>query len=66
MAWRLLDMALIATASRARKGRSAAFYDGKIYQAKYFVDMTLPHTLATIDTCLRPGREVVEMPLAAF
>jgi len=66
MAWRLLDMGVIAAASIAEQGRSLDFYRGKVYQAKYFVDVTLPHTLATIDTCLRPGREVVEIPLAAF
>jgi alkylation response protein AidB-like acyl-CoA dehydrogenase len=66
MAWRLLDMALIASESLQNRRKPADFYRGKIYQAKYFVDTTLPHTLATIETCLRPGREVVEMPIGAF
>jgi hypothetical protein len=65
MAWRLLDMACIAQTS-LKQGRNSAFYRGKLYQAKYFVDITLPQTLATIETCLRPGREVTEMPVNAF
>ena len=32
----------------------------------YYADITLPQTLATLDTCLRQGREVVEMPVKAF
>jgi alkylation response protein AidB-like acyl-CoA dehydrogenase len=66
MAWRLLDMARIVKADAGKKGRKYDFHRGKMLQAKYFVDTTLPHTLAAIDTCLRPGREVVEMPVNAF
>lgn len=65
MSWRLLDMACIAQAS-IKKGRRSDFYRGKFYQAKYFVDTTLPHTLATIEICLRSGREVTEMPINGF
>ncbi len=66
MTWRLLDMALIAAATADRGGRLSDYHRGKILQATYWADMTLPHTLATVDTCLRPGREVLEIPLAAF
>lgn len=66
MAWRLLDLAIIARPLAAKKGSRHDFHRGKVYQAKYFVDITLPHSLATIETCLRPGREVVEMPAGAF
>jgi 3-(methylthio)propanoyl-CoA dehydrogenase len=66
MAWRLLDMARLAQKAAAKKGRKYDFHRGKLLQAKYFVDITLPQTLATIDTCLRPGREVIEMPVNAF
>jgi len=65
MAWRLLDMAIIA-ARAMEKGRQNAFYAGKMMQATYFTDVTLPHTLATMDNALREGREVVEMPNGAF
>jgi len=65
MVWRLLDMALIA-AHAIEKGRKSNFHIGKIMQATYFTDVTLPHTLATADTALREGREVVEMPEGAF
>ena len=66
MAWRLLDLAIIARPQAAKKGSRYDFHRGKVYQAKYFVDITLPHTLAAIETCLRPGREVVEIPVNAF
>ncbi|MGD9139872.1 MAG: acyl-CoA dehydrogenase C-terminal domain-containing protein, partial [Desulfobacterales bacterium] len=65
MIWRLLDMAVIA-ARAIEKDRKTDFYTGKIMQATYFTDVTLPHTLATMDNALREGREVVEMPEAAF
>jgi alkylation response protein AidB-like acyl-CoA dehydrogenase len=66
MAWRLLDMALTARPSAEKKGRKYDFYRGKVYQARYFVDITLPHTMASVETFLRPGREVVEIPDNAF
>jgi alkylation response protein AidB-like acyl-CoA dehydrogenase len=64
MCWRLLDMAVIAV--EALKKKKSDFYLGKVRQATFFVDITLPHTLASLETCLRSGREVVEMPEAAF
>ena len=66
MAWRLLDLAILALPLADKKGSKYDFHRGKVYQAKYFVDITLPHTLATIETCLRPGREVVEIPINAL
>ena len=63
--WRLLDMAAIAARS-LQKGKQKNFYTGKIMQATYLTDVTLPHTLATMDNALRKGREVVEMPEGAF
>lgn len=65
MTWRLLDMAVIA-ARNIEKGKNNNLYVGKIMQATYFTDVTLPHTLATMDNALRQGREVVEMPEGAF
>jgi 3-(methylthio)propanoyl-CoA dehydrogenase len=64
MCWRLLDMAVIAVA--ALKKKTSDFYQGKVHQATFFVDITLPHTMASLETCLRSGREVIEMPEAAF
>jgi len=66
MAWRLLDMAILARKAAKKKGKKYDFYRGKVFQATYFVDTTLPHTLATIETCLRPGREILDIPDAAF
>jgi hypothetical protein len=65
MVWRLLDMAIIA-ARAVEKGRKNNFYTGKIMQATYFTDVTLPHTTATMENALRVGREVVEMPEGGF
>jgi hypothetical protein len=65
LAWRLLDMAVIA-ASALEKGRKNNFSTGKIMQAAYFADVTLPHTLATLESSLRKGREIVEIPDGAF
>ncbi|BBO82680.1 acyl-CoA dehydrogenase [Desulfosarcina ovata subsp. sediminis] len=66
MAWRLLDMAVIASDRAAKNGRKNDFFKGKVYQATWFVDTTLPHTIARIGTCLRAGREIVEIPDNAF
>jgi hypothetical protein len=35
-------------------------------QATYFVGVTLPLTMARLDTCLRNEREIVEMPENGF
>lgn len=66
MAWRLLDMAVIAWPASQKGGKQGDFYKGKVIQATWFIDMTLPHTLATIETCCRHGREIVEIPDNAF
>ena len=65
MAWRLLDMAIIAQ-DHIDKVKKTDFYTGKVLQATFFIDTTLPHTLATIDTCRRTEREVVDIPDGAF
>ncbi|MDA3789385.1 MAG: acyl-CoA dehydrogenase [Desulfobacula sp.] len=66
MAWVLLDMAIIACPYTEKKGKKNDFYRGKVLQATYFVDTTLPHTLATIEICQRHGREVVVIQDHAF
>jgi len=66
MAWVLLDMAVIACPYTEKKGKKNDFYRGKVLQATYFVDTTLPHTLANIEICQRHGREVVVIQDHAF
>ena len=66
MGWRLLDMAILAFKRSQKKGTSGDYYRGKVVQATYFVETTLPHTMATLKICLRGGREVVSMPVNAF
>ena len=65
VAWRLLDMAVIAQRIMDQKGETD-YYRGKVLQATYFTGVTLPMTLARLETCLRKGREVVDMPEGAF
>jgi hypothetical protein len=65
VAWRLLDLAVIAQ-QVIDGGRGAPFHAGKVMQASYFVGTTLPLTMARLETCIRSGREIVEMPNEAF
>lgn len=64
MCWRLLEMAIIA--ADVLKKKKSDFYQGKVFQATYFTDITLPQTLANMETCLRPGREILDIPDSAF
>ncbi len=66
MAWRLLDMAAIALEHGQKNGKGADFYTGKVMQAEYFTAITLPHTMARIETCIDSGREILEIPNKAF
>lgn len=66
MTWMLLDMALIAYPYAEKKGKKNDFYRGKVLQATYFVDTTLPHTLATLEICQRNSREIVVVQDNAF
>lgn len=65
MAWRLLDLAIIAQQA-VDEGRGSPFHTGKIMQASYFVGAVLPLTMARLDTCIRRGHEIVDMPNEAF
>ena len=65
MSWRLLDLAIIAH-SIQDDGNKDDFFTGKVMQATYFTDITLPQTTASIETLLRSGREIVDMPESAF
>jgi hypothetical protein len=63
--WCLLDIAIIAQKT-LDKGNESDFHKGKILQAKYFTGAVLPLTVARLETCLREGREIVEIPDEAF
>jgi hypothetical protein len=65
MGWRLLDMAVVAQKAMDRGGKND-FYRGKVMQATYYAGITLPLTAARLETCLRKGREVTDMPEGAF
>jgi 3-(methylthio)propanoyl-CoA dehydrogenase len=64
-AWRLLDLALKAQGF-LEKDPGNPYYLGKVMQATYWTDVTLPETLVRLETCLRTGREVIEIPEEAF
>jgi len=64
MIWRLLDMAVIA--QDLQKKKPVDYLRGKIIQATYFTDTTLPHTLARTNILLRKEREILDMPEKAF
>jgi len=66
VAWRLLDLARVAWPFLSRGHRNDAFYRGKVLQAIYFAETNLPVTRAAIQTMLRGGTEVVEIPDEAF
>ncbi len=65
MLWRLLDMALIAQ-KKIDEGEKSDFYTGKVMQATYFADVTIPAVMARLETSGKAGREVVEIPDSAF
>jgi hypothetical protein len=65
MAWRLLDLAVIAQ-ERVDAGQGSDFFSGKVLQATYFTGTTLPLALARMETCLRSGREVLDLPEGGF
>ncbi|MFH1135546.1 MAG: acyl-CoA dehydrogenase [Pseudomonadota bacterium] len=64
--WLLLDLAVKAAPKASQDGPNRDFFAGKVFQARYFVDVTLPHAAAHLKNCLRDGREVVDIPEAAF
>jgi hypothetical protein len=63
--WMLLEMAVAAQKS-IDGGKDNPFYQGKVLQALYFTKVTLPEAVARLESCVREGREVVEMPVEAF
>lgn len=67
MVWRLLDMAIIAEKQLEKsKGAKGDFFKGKVLQATYYADTILPQSLANMESCLRHGREIIEMPEGSF
>ena len=64
-AWRLLDMAMAAERC-LEKAPGDSYYQAKVLQATYWVGITLPETQMRLETCLRKGREVIDMPDDAF
>jgi alkylation response protein AidB-like acyl-CoA dehydrogenase len=65
MVWRLLDMAAIAQ-RKIDEGEKSNFYVGKVMQARYFADTTLPSLMARLEVCMKSLPEVVEFPEDAF
>jgi hypothetical protein len=65
MVWRLLDMAVIAQ-RKIEEGDKSDFYVGKVMQATYFCDTTLPSLMARLEICGKTSSEVTEFPEDAF
>jgi len=65
MVWRLLDMAMVAQ-RKIDQGDVIDFYKGKVMQAIYFADITIPPLLGRLEAACRPNKEVVQIPEAAF
>jgi 3-(methylthio)propanoyl-CoA dehydrogenase len=65
MVWRLLDMAVVAQ-EKIDAGDAGEFYQGKVMQATYFTDVTVPVLLGRIRSCGKSPREIVEIPDTAF
>ncbi|MBI9074043.1 MAG: acyl-CoA dehydrogenase [Desulfatibacillum sp.] len=66
MVWRLVDMAIIAYDRAQKSGKKNDYFRGKVAQATFFTDITLPHTQVRARTCTRVDREVVELADNAF
>lgn len=65
LCWRLLDLAAAALREEEKSGASD-FLRGKVLAATYMADTLLPLTRANLETCLRNGREILEMPGGGF
>jgi hypothetical protein len=63
--WMLLEMA-VAAQKAIDGGKNNPFYQGKVLQALYFTRVTLSQAFARMESCVREGREVVEIPVEAF
>ena len=81
MAWMLLWRATVATPALARivqelqgeerkkkiaKNKHAAFYDGQLKTAAYFIDSLLPITMGKMNAIEAGDPATVEIPEAAF
>ncbi len=65
LVWRLLDMALIAQ-QKIDEGDAGDFYKGKVMQATYFADITIPVLMARMGISGNAPRDVVDIPDGAF
>jgi hypothetical protein len=66
MAWMLLWRAAVAAKSAGAKGRDAAFYEGQVKSAEFFIQCILPGTLGRMNAILKNGAAAVEISDAAF
>ena len=48
------------------KGRQDDFFTSKLLVSTYFVGTILSITSGRLDTCVRDGREIIDMPGGAF
>ncbi|MDY6823037.1 MAG: acyl-CoA dehydrogenase [Thermodesulfobacteriota bacterium] len=66
MAWMLLWRALVAAQTLEKKSKDAAFYEGQIKSAEYFMNAILPITQGKLDAILDTSGAAVEIEEASF
>ncbi|MBW1988964.1 MAG: acyl-CoA dehydrogenase, partial [Deltaproteobacteria bacterium] len=67
MAWMLLWRAAVAApAKEAAKGKDAAFYEGQVKTAEFFIQTVLPVTLGSLESIQAMSPAAVEMTEEAF
>ncbi len=68
MGWMLLWRATIAAPQlqQAAKSKDAAFYEGQLHTAKYFINSILPITLGKMDAIKASDPASIEISVAAF
>ncbi len=65
-AWMLLWRASVAAPAKEKKKKDAAFYEGQIKSAEYFINSILPVALGKMDAILAADNAVVDIPEDAF
>jgi hypothetical protein len=66
MAWMLLWRATLAASKLEKRQNDAAFYEGQLHSAEFFVNTVLPVTMGKMSAILANGGVAVRIPDASF
>ncbi len=55
-----------ARSAKAAKNKEAAFYEGMLQSAKYFINVVLPGTMGQMNAIKASDASIIEIPEAAF